>query len=176
MSIKINKSAGSLEKFLTYYQQKAKAIVEGTAIYLTRNPYSTPPAFFLNLEHNHVLHNHIYIVSILFDRVPYVNLLDNVSIEKFDEHVTLIIIHYGYMDETNIPAALQSLKEKGAHIDLENATYFLGRESIEITKHTGMSPFRETVFDFLGRNSTRITRYFALPSDKVFEIGSRIRL
>lgn len=176
MSIQINKSTDSLEKFLTYYQQKAKAIVDGTAIYLTRTPYSTPPAFFFNLEHNHVLHEHIYIVSILFDRVPYVDLLDKVTIHKFDNHVTLIIIHYGYMDETNIPEALKRLKEKGVVIDLKNATYFLGRESVEITKHTGMSPFRETLFDFLGRNSTRVTRYFELPSDKVFEIGSRIRL
>ena len=80
------------------------------------------------------------------------------------------------MDETNIPYALERLKEIGEEIDLDNATYFLGRESVEITKYTGMSPFREMLFDFLGRNSTRVTRYFNLPSDKVFEIGSRIRL
>lgn len=176
MSIQINKTTDPLEKFLTYYQQKAKAIVDGTAIYLTRNPYGTPPAFFFNLKHNQVIHDHIYIVSIQFDPVPHVNLLKKVTIEKLDNHVTLIIIHYGYMDETNIPEALKSLKEKGLVIDLENETYFLGRESVEVTKNTGMTPLRESLFDFLGRNSTRVTKYFNLPSDKVFEIGSRIRL
>ncbi len=176
MSIKINKTTDPLEKFLTYYQQKAKAVVDGTAIYLTRNPYGTPPAFFFNLKHNQVIHDQIYIVSIQFDPVPHINLLNKVTIEKLDKHVTLIIIHYGYMDETNVPEALQSLKQKGVDIDLENATYFLGRESVEVTKNTGMTPLRESLFDFLGRNSTRVTRYFNLPSDKVFEIGSRIRL
>ena len=80
------------------------------------------------------------------------------------------------MDETNIPEALKNLQQKGVVIDLENATYFLGRETVEITQNTGMSPLRENLFDFLGRNSTRVTKYFNLPSDKVFEIGSRIRL
>jgi KUP system potassium uptake protein len=81
------------------------------------------------------------------------------------------------MDETDIPQALSMLNKKGVvSIDLENATYFLGRESIEITRFTGMNPLREMLFDFLGRNSTRLTRYFNLPSEKVFEIGSRIRL
>jgi K+ transporter len=39
-----------------------------------------------------------------------------------------------------------------------------------------MSPIREALFDFLGRNSARVSKYFNLPSEKVFEIGSRIRL
>ncbi len=176
MSIQINKTTDPLEKFLTYYQNNAKVIADGTAIYLTRNPYGTPPAFFFNLKHNQVIHENIYVVSIQFDPVPHVNLLNQVAIKKLDKHVTLIMIHYGYMDETNIPEALESLKQKGLAIDLENATYFLGRESIEVTKNTGMSPLRENLFDFLGRNSTRVTKYFNLPSDKVFEIGSRIRL
>ncbi len=176
MSIQINKTTDPLKKFLTYYQKNAKVMSDGTAIYLTRNPYGTPPAFFFNLKHNQVIHENIYVVSIQFDPVPHVNLLDKAAIEKLDNHVTLIIIHFGYMDETNIPKALEGLKQKGVFIDQGNATYFLGRESIEITKNTGMSPLRESLFDFLGRNSARVTKQFNLPSHKVFEIGSMIRL
>lgn len=177
MNIQMNRSIDPLEKFLTYYKQKAKAIVEGTAIYLTRNPKGTPPAFFLNLKHNQVIHEKIIILSIEFSQVPHLSVIKNATIKKLDEHVTLILLHYGYMDETDIPEALHQLNEKRlAAIDLENVTYFLGRESIEITKFTGMNPLREMLFDFLGRNSTRLTRYFNLPSEKVFEIGSRIRL
>ncbi len=176
MSIRVNKTTDPLEKFLTYYQEKAKAIVDGTAIYLTRNPRGTPPALFFNVKHNQVIHKHIYVVSIQFEQVPHAPLLKKAVVQKLDQHVTLIILYYGYMDETDIPYALENLNKIGETIDLENATYFLGRESIEITKHTGMNPLRENLFDFLGRNSTRISKYFNLPSDKVFEIGSRIRL
>lgn len=176
MGIQINKITDPLDKFLTYYQKEAQSIVSGTAIYLTSNPYGTPPALFYNLKHNKVLHEHIIILSIEFDQVPHVDLLKKSRITKSDKYITLIIIHYGYMDTTDIPEALQILNKKFIAIDLENAIYFLGRESVVVTKHTGMSPFRETVFEYLGRNSARITSYFNLPYNKVFEIGSRIKL
>ena len=176
MSIRINKITDRLEKFITYYQTEAEHIVSGTAIYLTSNPYGTPPALFYNLKHNKILHEHIIILSIESDQASHVDLLKKASITKLDKYITLIIIHYGYMDSTDIPDALQLLNQTKTSIDLENAIYFLGRESIVVTKHTGMSPFRETVFEYLGRNSARITSYFNLPYNKVFEIGSRIKL
>ena len=176
MSIQINKITDPLEKFITYYQKEAESIVSGTAIYLTSNPYGTPPALFYNLKYNKILHEHIIILSIEFDQVPHVSLLKNAIFTKLDKYTTLIIIHYGYMDTTDIPDALRLLNQTGVAIDFENAIYFLGRESVVVTKHTGMSPFRETVFEYLGRNSARITSYFNLPYNKVFEIGSRIKL
>jgi KUP system potassium uptake protein len=176
MAIQINRTTDSLDKFLSYYKNKAEAIVDGTAIYLTRNSHGTPPALFFNLKHNKIIHEKIIIVSVKFDRVPHVDLLKNFKIAVLDKHITHLILHYGYMDTTDIPKAIRKLKEKGVIIDLENSTYFLGRESVVITKDTGMSPLRETLFDFLGRNSARISKYFNLPPEKVFEIGSRIRL
>ena len=176
MSIQINKVTDSLQKFLTYYQGDVQHFVKGTAIYLTRNPNGTPPALFLNLKHNKVLHEQIIILSVQLNPVPHVTLLPNVIIEKLDKYITLVILQYGYMNTIDVPRALRLLKEKGLIIDLKNATYFLGRESVVITKNTGMSPLRETLFEFLGRNSARATKYFNLPSDKVFEIGSQIKL
>jgi KUP system potassium uptake protein len=61
-------------------------------------------------------------------------------------------------------------------IDDKDVTYFVGRESIVVTKHTGMAPAREILFEFMNRNSVRATRYFNLPFERVFEIGSKIRL
>jgi KUP system potassium uptake protein len=176
MAIQINRTTDSLDKFLTYYKIKAQSVVEGTAIYLTRNSHGTPPALFFNLKHNKVIHQKIYILCIQFERVPHVDLLKRFKFTTLDNHITLLILHYGYMDTTDIPKAIHQLKEKGIVIDLKNVTYFLGRESVVITKNTGMSPLRETLFDFLGRNSARVSKYFNLPSEKVFEIGSRIRL
>ena len=176
MSIQINKATDSLEKFLGYYKEKAQHIVDGTAIYLTRNPYQTPPAFFFNLSHNKVIHKQIIILSVKFNPVPHLNILKNIEIDKLDEHISRVVIHYGYMDEVDVPRALELAKQKGLVIPPENITYFLGRESVVITKYTGMSPLRESLFDFLGINSARPTRYFNLPSDRVVEIGSQIRL
>jgi KUP system potassium uptake protein len=59
---------------------------------------------------------------------------------------------------------------------VDDVTYFIGKETIVITKNTGMSLWRETLFDFMSRNSERITTYFKLPPDKVCEIGAQIKL
>jgi KUP system potassium uptake protein len=176
LSYQVSKATDSLEKFLTYYKKSAQQFVDGTAIYLTRNPYVTPAAFLLNLNHNKIIHRNIIILSIQFEQVPHVNIFENIEYEKLDDIISRVIIHYGYMDANDVPLALYHLKEKGLPIGGNNETFFLGRESVVITKNTGMTPVRETVFDFLNRNSVRATRYFNLPPDKVLEIGSQIRL
>jgi KUP system potassium uptake protein len=176
LGIQINKTTDSLDKFLAYYKKSAQQFVDGTAVYLTRNPYYTPQAFLLNLNHNKILHKQIIILSIQFSHVPHENILNNIEFEKLDNIISRVIIHYGYMDTTDVPAALHLLKAKGLKIDEENETFFLGRESVVITKNTGMTPVRETIFDFLSRNSVSATQYFNLPPDKIFEIGSQIRL
>lgn len=175
MNIQINKANDSLEKFLSYYQQNV-TVVSGTGVYLTRNPYGTPPALFLNFKHNKIIHERVIILSVQFEQVPHVDLVKTHKISVLDNHITLVILHYGYMDTTDIPEALFLLQQHGLKIDFENTTYFLGRESVEVTKYTGMTPLRENLFDFLGRNSARLSNYFNLPSEKVFEIGARIKL
>ena len=176
MSIQLNRVTDSLQNFLKYYQSRAEHVVGGTAVYLTRNPYTTPPAFYFNLTHNKIIHEQIIVVSIQLNPVPHLPLRDNINFEKLDNHICRLILNYGFMDIIDVPLALQLLKEKGIKIDEKDITFFLGRESIVITKHTGMSPLRESLFDYMGRNSSRPAQFFNLPSEKVVEIGSRIRL
>lgn len=176
MSTQLEKVIDPLKKFLTYYQKNVQHIVEGTAIYLTRDSSGTPPALVFNLRHNKVLHDRVIILSVEFNALPHVEFFENIEITKLDKYITHVIIRYGYLDVTDIPDSLNLLKEKGLTIEQKNVTYFLGRESVVVAKHTGMSPFRETLFSFMGKNSVKATRYFNLPSDKVFVIGSQIRL
>jgi len=176
MSIQLKKVIDPLVEFQTYYQNNVQHIVEGTAIYLTRDAAGTPPALVFNLRHNKVLHERVIILSVMFSALPHVEFFENVEINELDKYITHVIIRYGYLDVTDIPDSLNLLKEKGLTIELKNVTYFLGRESVVVARHTGMSPFRETMFSFMGKNSVKATRYFNLPSDKVFVIGSQIRL
>ena len=176
MSIQMEKVIDPLKKFLTYYQTNVQQIVTGTAIYLARDPSGTPSALVFNLKHNKVLHEKIIILSVQSIDVPHVDLLEKAEINKLDKFITHVIIYFGYLDKTDIPYSIDQLKEKGLTIDQHKVAYFLGRDSIVIAKHTGMNTFRETLFNFMGRNSVKATRYFNLPSDKVCIIGSQIRL
>lgn len=176
LSIQLEKVIDPVKKFQTYYQKNVQHIVAGTAIYLARNPSVTPSALVFNLMYNKVLHEKIIILSVQFIAIPHVELLDKIQIYELDKYITHVVIYYGYLDKTDIPHALKLLKEKGLTIDQNNVTYFLGRESIVVEKHTGMSPFRESLFNIMGKNSVKATTYFGLPPEKVCIIGSQIRL
>ncbi|MEO6327814.1 MAG: potassium transporter Kup [Ginsengibacter sp.] len=176
MNTQLQKVIDPLKKFQASYQKDVEHMVSGTAIYLARDPSGTPSALVFNLLHNKVLHEKIIILSVQSVAAPHVEMLEKVEINKMDEHIIHVVIYYGYLDKTDVPRALRLLKDKGLDIDQKNATYFLGRDSIVIAKRTGMSPFREYIFNFLGRNSVKATRYFNLPSEKVCIIGSQIKL
>ena len=176
LSIQLEKVIDPLKKFQTYYQKNVQHIVAGTAIYLARNPSVTPSALVFNLMYNKVLHEKIIILSVQFIAVPHVELLEKIEIYELDKYITHVVIYYGYLDKTDIPHALKLFKEKGLTIDQNNVTYFLGRESIVVEKHTGMSPFRISLFNIMGKNSVKATTYFSLPPEKVCIIGSQIRL
>ncbi len=176
LSKQLEKVIEPLKEFVTHYKKNAQQIVSGTAIYLARDRAGTPTALVFNLMHNKVLHEKIIILSIQLLDVPHVNLLDKFEMYELDKNITHAVIYFGYLDKTDIPKSLELLKEKGFAINQNNLTYFLGRESIVVEKHAGMSSFRESLFNIMGKNSVKATKYFCLPPEKVCIIGSQIRL
>lgn len=59
-------------------------------------------------------------------------------------------------------------------MDLEHATYFLGAETIIVTKRPGMMMWREHLFRSLSRNAVPAANYFRLPADRTVTIGSQV--
>jgi KUP system potassium uptake protein len=45
----------------------------GTAVFLNANPDTTPLALRAEVEHNHVLHECVLILSLSTERIPYVH-------------------------------------------------------------------------------------------------------
>jgi KUP system potassium uptake protein len=60
--------------------------------------------------------------------------------------------------------------------DLADATYFLGRESVTSGKAPGMHPWREELFVLLNRGAASAGRFFKLPSEQVFEVGTHVEI
>jgi KUP system potassium uptake protein len=80
------------------------------------------------------------------------------------------------MDDPNVPAALQQLDHRGIEYDPEDVTYFIGHESIVAGKAPGMNPLAEHLFVLLNRGADSAVRFFNLPTDRVFEVGSRVEI
>ena len=104
-------------------------------MFLNANPETTPLALRANVEHNHVLHECVLIVSLTTERVPYVPEAERLSIDDLgyrDDGITHITGRFGFQDPLDVPALLRLAAEHGIEGDpqLENPSYFVSRISI----------------------------------------------
>jgi len=87
-----------------------------------------------------------------------------------------VLLTFGFMEEPDVPAALAQIEVRGLDFDAEDATYFIGRESILAGKAPGMHPALEHLFVWLNRGADSASRFFNLPTDRVFEVGSHVEI
>jgi KUP system potassium uptake protein len=150
--------------------------VSGTAVFLFKDLGKAPPALVNNLKHNKVLHKCTLIVAIETAEEPRVAQADRAQITKVAPGVFQVQITFGFMDEPDVPAVLSTLSHFGLEYDAEDVTYFLGHESIVAGKAPGMNPLQEHLFVWLNRGADSAGRFFNLPTDRVFEVGSRVEI
>jgi KUP system potassium uptake protein len=165
-------------EFIASIQDDPPTRVPGTAVFLTSNPGGIPRALVHNLQHNHVLHEQVVLLTVQTEEVPHV---------PFDERATVVgqttgfynvLLHFGFMDRMDVPRSLAVLpREDGLEIDPEAITYFMRRERLVPSKRVpGMWIWRERLFAFLARNARDAAAFFNLPPDRVIEIGARVEM
>jgi len=152
------------------------ARVEGTAVFLFRDPGKAPPALVNNLRHNKVLHENTLIVCVQVTDAPRVDPAQRAEVTDIEAGVHQVLLRFGFMEEPDVPTALQGLAEGGRPFDVDDATYFISRESVFSGDDEGMHPFLEHLFGLLNRGADSAARFFQLPADRVFEVGTRVEI
>jgi KUP system potassium uptake protein len=165
-----------LEDFVARIPVSAPARVPGTAVFMTAQPKGTPPALAHNLRYNRVLHDRVVTLLVSTATTPHVALEDRLVVNDMGRGVWDVAIRYGFMEDPDVPAALAQARDLGLDIDLEDVTYFLGRETLIVTKHPGMAQWREQLFVVMSRNAQRAVTFFRLPPERVVELGIQVEL
>jgi KUP system potassium uptake protein len=150
--------------------------VAGTGVFLFKDPGKAPPALVNNLEHNKVLHRTTLIVAIDTTEEPRVPAEQRAEVVRVKPGVFQVVLRYGFMEEPDVPAALGGLQVRGLEFDPDDVTYFIGRESIFSGGAPGMHPVFEHLFVWLNRGADSVVRFFNLPPERVFEVGSRVEI
>jgi len=153
----------------------------GTAVCLSEGKHTTPLALRENVDHNHVLHESVVIVSVETARVPHVDRSERVVVDELgheDDGILHLTFRYGFQDERNVPIALRQATVQGLEtgIDVENATYFLSQMTIVRGDAPGMRRWRKKLFLALSRTSTSPAEYFCLPVNRIVIVGVHIEL
>ncbi len=90
--------------------------------------------------------------------------------------VCSVVLHYGFMEDPNVPEGLVAGSASALGIDTEQATYFLSTEEPKVTPLPGMAQWRERLFAIIHRNAADAADYFYLPLDRVVIIGLHVPL
>jgi KUP system potassium uptake protein len=174
---------GPLDEFIDALAARGVARVPGTAVFPHPGKESTPLALRANVEHNHVLHQGVIVVSASAANVPHVPAHERVTVDNLgrtDDGIQHVAVRYGFSDKPNLPAALQDaaaagLFEQGT-ADLAEASYFLSRGTIARTRAPGMARWRKALFVGLAHNAADPSVYFGLPPDRTVTMGGTVDL
>ena len=146
--------------------------VPGTAVFLYSQRATTPPSLAALVRTTGTLHEHVYVVAIVFEEVPRVHEARRLTCVEVGHGVHQVTLHYGFMDETRVADDLE------AHLQVrrDSTDYILGRESIIPSSRPGMARWREALYALMVRNAADVATSFHLPSERVFEVGTRVEI
>ncbi|MGZ5394006.1 MAG: potassium transporter Kup [Mycobacterium sp.] len=155
--------------------------IPGTAIYLNRGRDTAPLAMRAIVEHNHVLAEHVIILTVETENVP--RLPDSERITHDDlgyasDGIVHVAAHFGYMERPNVPRALALLspEETEGPVDLENASYFLSKLDLCLGDARTMAPWRKRLFIATSHITADAAGHFGLPLGRTVIVGSRVEV
>jgi KUP system potassium uptake protein len=150
--------------------------VTGTAVFLTGNPAVIPTPLLHNLKHNKVVHERVVLTTVVIEDVPYVPDRDRVTVERLGKGFFQVWARYGFMDEPDVPRALERCRPQGLAIEPMTQSYFIARETLIPSTRPEMGPLEEKLFIALSATALAATRYFKLPPDRVVELGTQVEI
>jgi len=158
---------------------RCHARLSGTAVFLASTPKGVPLALTEFVKHNHVLHQRVVLVTVLIEESPHISDEDRAEVIEIIPGITRVILHYGFMQYPTIYEGLVLACKQGKlpGIDLNDITYYVGRETIIPREDVpGMWVWREALFAFLQRNAERSAAFFGVPTRQVVEFGTEIEI
>ena len=166
----------TLDELLQMIKKDHPARVPGQAVYLTAHPEGIPLSLLQNIEHNKVLHKTVGILTIITANVPYVHYSKRIQVKSLGKGMFRITASYGFMQRPNVPRLLKQCDDQGVSFPAQETTFFLGRETIEISKRRNMSQWRKHLFAWMSRNARDASTHFGVPHKRVIEIGVQLEI
>ncbi len=156
--------------------RNSAARVPGTAIFMNSGAHGTPSALLHNIKHNKVLHERVVVLTVQIAEVPYVDPEKRIEIHEIGDGFYRLVLHYGFMEETDVPAALKGVPGCGAPFEMMQTSFFLSRQTLLSAETPGMARWREKLFAWMMRNSATPMEFFRLPTNRVVELGSQVEI
>jgi KUP system potassium uptake protein len=165
-----------IERFIGSIAAHPQTRVPGTAVYLFSDLGATPPPLLANLRHNEVLHDTILIVTVQWTSSPRVPRAKRVTVHDLGEGFHQVLIRYGFIETPDVPRSLADFTTAEFGFDADDAVYVVGHETIIPTHNHSGYAIRDRIFALMHRNAASPVRFFALPPERVIEVGVQVRM
>jgi KUP system potassium uptake protein len=170
----LKRSTIPLDTFLEDIARRKPNRVPGTAVFMTSASEGAPLVLLHHLKHNKILHEQVVLFSVSVQEIPEVAAEDRVELTRLSEGFFRVTATYGFMEQPDVPAVLQSCASQGLVAKPLETTYYLGRERLIPTGRTRMFRWRKQIYIFMSRNSRSATEFFGIPPNRVVELGAQV--
>lgn len=163
--------------FVARLPQSSIVRTHGTAVFLTSLSTGIPTSLLHHIKHNKVLHDHVILLHIEVQPIASIAAQDKIIIENLGPNFYRLTFNYGFKERVNVPERLRDCSSIGLDCDIENASYYLGRETIAFKKSNSiLQRISNSIFAFLNRNAGRATIFYKIPPNRVVEMGTQVEL
>ncbi|MBI3898473.1 MAG: KUP/HAK/KT family potassium transporter [Gammaproteobacteria bacterium] len=122
------------------------------------------------------LHERVVLVTVSVLPIPRAAESQRISIERLSQRFFRVEIHFGFMEEPDVPAVLNQYNGNDLSFEPMQTSFFLGRETILLKVTKGMAHWRKKLFVAMFRNAGSPSAYLKLPPNRVVELGAQFVL
>jgi KUP system potassium uptake protein len=155
---------------------KTPVRVAGTAVFLSARSDVVPQALLHNLKHNKVLHERVIVCNVVVEDRPLVPPKEQLEVQKLGKGFFGVRIHHGFFETPDVPASLADARPFGLAIDVDTATFFIGRETLVPAEHSELGRWRTWLYMQLASNALSPARFYHLPPNRVVELGTQVSI
>lgn len=92
------------------------------------------------------------------------------------EGITRIVLRFGFMETPTVPEVLARCELPDGPFVPSRASYFLGKESLVISRTHYVTYWWRRLFQLLARNAQSAAAFFGLPPNRVVELGVQVEI
>ncbi|MGL4302753.1 MAG: potassium transporter Kup, partial [Sphingomonas sp.] len=165
------------QSFIATLAHDATCRVPGTAAFLSASRTGIPISLATHLRHNKALQEQVLLVSVVTDDVPFVESGARAEVTRIAPGFERVILHYGFMEDLDVPAGLKHAKIGIVPGELDAISYYIGHETlVPCAEVPGMWLWREALFVWMQRNTTPTGGSFGIPTSQLVEIGTELKI
>jgi KUP system potassium uptake protein len=172
---KVREGSLSLDLFLERADKMTQRVA-GTAVFMSSRSDMVPGALLHSLKHFKVMHERVVLATVTAADTPFVPASRRIAVEKLGKGFFITRLVYGFFESPDIPRDLALARAHGLALEMDQSTFFLGRETLVPGEHPSLSRWRVALYMWLQSNAQAPARFYHLSPGRVVELGTQVTI